>query len=108
MKLKKVSCEICGESSKATLHTHHIVERTNPESTEDWSNLCVICANCHNKVHANTIKIIGVYPSTKPPYGRFLVFEENGISNLPGVKDPYIVSKPKSMRLTNVETESSK
>lgn len=88
-KPKKVSCEICGETCKAVLHHHHIIPRTDPKCTDDWVNVCVICSNCHNKVHADEIKIIGVFPATKLPYKRILVHEINGISNVPGIEKTY-------------------
>jgi 5-methylcytosine-specific restriction endonuclease McrA len=92
-------CEICGESNTAVLHKHHIIERTDPGTSHDDSNLAIICANCHNKVHAEQIRIIGTFPSTQLPYKRTLVYEENGVSNLPGVTDPYCETKPKSMKV---------
>jgi hypothetical protein len=93
-KPKKVSCEICAEENKAVLHHHHIIPRTDPRCTNDWLNVCVICSNCHNKVHANQIKIVGVFPSTQLPYKRTLVYEINGVSNVPGITEPYCVPVP--------------
>lgn len=98
-KPKKSVCEICGESNKSTLHYHHIIERTEPECTDDWGNVCIICANCHNRVHAEEIKIIGIYPSTKLPYKRTLIFEKNGVSNVPGITEPYCNPRPESMKV---------
>lgn len=92
-------CEICGETNTATLHKHHIVERTDPNTSHDDANLAIICANCHNKVHDGQIKIIGVFPSTQLPYSRTLVYEEDGVSNLPGVVEPYYTPKAKSMKV---------
>lgn len=91
--VKKIDCEICGENNKAVLHRHHIIERTDPLCTDDWCNICVICSNCHNRVHAGQVRIIGIFPSTKMPYKRTLVFEENGKSNAPGL--PICPFKPK-------------
>lgn len=100
-KLVPTVCEICGETNTATLHKHHIVERTNPNTTNHEMNLSIICANCHNKVHADPpqIKIIGIFPSTKLPYKRTLVFEENGKSNAPGLVDPPFKSQAPSMKV---------
>lgn len=64
-----------------------------------WGNLAVICANCHNLHHSGEIEIIGVYPATKPPYGRILVYKKNGMSNVEGIDEPYYVPQPKSMKL---------
>jgi hypothetical protein len=44
------------------------------------------------------IKIIGVYPSTKMPYKRVLVFEQNGVSNVPDITKPYCEPKENSMK----------
>jgi hypothetical protein len=99
LKPKKIDCEICKESNKSVLHYHHIVERTDPNCTDDWGNVCIICANCHNRVHNNEIKIIGVFPSTKLPYSRTLVFEINGVSNVPGITSPYYIPKASSMKV---------
>jgi hypothetical protein len=96
-KLVKICCEICGEADRKILHKHHIVERTDPNSTNDWGNICIICPNCHNKVHAKEIDIIGLFPSTKAPYGRTLVYERNGESNLPGVEEPPYKAEAKRM-----------
>ena len=94
-------CEICGNNNLAILHKHHIVERTDPNSTNHEMNLAIICANCHGKIHATPpqIKIIGIFPSTKLPYKRTLVFEENGKSNAPGLINPPYKSLAPSMKV---------
>ena len=46
-KRPKTECEICGENNKATLHRHHIVERTEINTSNDDFNLAIICSNCH-------------------------------------------------------------
>lgn len=92
-------CEICECALKATLHKHHIVERTDPNCTNHIMNLAVLCSNCHNLVHAKTIKIIGLFPSTKLPYKRTLVYEIDGKSNAPGLENPPFTSKTESMRV---------
>lgn len=98
-KPKKISCEICNLTCKSVLHYHHIIPRTEPDCTDDWINVCVICSNCHNRVHSDEIKIIGIFPSTKIPYRRTLVFEENGSSNAPGIKEALYKPKLDSMRI---------
>lgn len=94
-----VICEICGNTNKEVLHKHHIVERTEANTTNDDMNLAVVCANCHNQIHAGVIKIIGIYPSTKLPYARILIYEINGVSNVPDIKDPYYIPQAKSMKV---------
>jgi hypothetical protein len=100
-KLISIICEICGEDNIAVLHKHHIVERTDPNTSNHEMNLCVLCSNCHNRIHANPpqIKIIGIFPSTKLPYKRTLVFEEDGKSNIPDLIDPPFKSTAKSMKV---------
>jgi hypothetical protein len=97
--VQKINCEICGEDNKSVLHRHHIVERTDPNCTNEWGNICVICSNCHNRVHANQIKIIGIFPSTKLPYKRTLVFEENGKPNISDLTNPPFTSQAESMKV---------
>jgi hypothetical protein len=99
-KIKKlpVCCEICGEKDKASLHEHHIVERTEINSTNHDYNLAIICASCHCKVHSGSIKIIGIYPSTKPPLGRTLIFEKLGDNSLDMPEPPY-KAQPLYMRI---------
>ena len=109
-KRPKTECEICGENNKATLHRHHIVERTEINTSNDDFNLAIICSNCHSKVHSGQIEIVGVFPGTKPPTGRILVYKENGICNVPGLENevsPY-QHKPESMRYFHEEERKSR
>lgn len=50
--MRKVNCEICGYAVKSALHAHHMVPVSRPGSTNHPNNLIVLCANCHNEVHA--------------------------------------------------------
>lgn len=75
-KRPKIVCEICGEKNTKVLDRHHIIPRTDPKCTNDDYNLAIICSSCHRKVHAGAIKIIGVFPGTKPPTGRILIYEK--------------------------------
>jgi hypothetical protein len=84
-KPKKKICEICGENNISTLHEHHIIPRTDERCTDDWHNVVIVCANCHNKIHSNQIEIIGIYPSTKLPYKRSVIFSIFGKSILPNL-----------------------
>jgi hypothetical protein len=99
----KVCCEICNEDNLAVLHYHHIIPRTQHECTDDWTNVCVICSNCHNKVHGDQIKIIGIFASTKLPYKRTLVYENKGVPNVPGVDKPYYTKPIKGMKIFQKE-----
>ena len=106
MKLVPIICEICGENNKAVLHKHHIIERTDPNTSNHEYNLAIICANCHNKIHAkpSQIKIIGIFPSTKLPYKRTVIYEENGKSNAPDLTEGPFKSKAESMRIYDKKT----
>lgn len=100
-KLQKIRCEIkeCGVTQKAALHFHHIVERKVVGTCNNPFNLAVLCATHHELTHdGKTLKIIGVYPSTEEQ-GRTLIYELNGVSNVPGITEPYYKYKPESMKL---------
>jgi type II secretory ATPase GspE/PulE/Tfp pilus assembly ATPase PilB-like protein len=103
-KLHKEFCEICGSKDKETLEWHHIIERTELNTSNDPFNLAIICSNCHKLCHAERIKLIGVYPSTNP-YGRKLIFEKDGVSNFPGITEPYYKPKPRQSKLYGVDDE---
>jgi len=103
-KLKKIECEICGTRDVETLHKHHIVERTELGTSNHPMNLAIVCANCHNKIHAGLIKIIGPYPSTQLPYGRTLVYEIDGKKNI-DIDEPYFVHKPQQSKVMFVKGE---
>lgn len=99
-RLVPVICEICKEDDKATLHKHHIVERTDPNTSNDDMNLAIVCSNCHNKIHHGNIEVIGVFPSTQLPYGRTLVYKVDGVCNIPGLEEPYYRPQAKSTRIS--------
>ena len=60
----KTKCEICGEMNKKVLDRHHMVPRSDPNSTNNESNLAIVCANCHRKIHSLEIVIEGLYKTT--------------------------------------------
>ena len=105
-KLHKEFCEIegCGETDASVFHHHHIVERKEVGTSNHPMNLAVICSNCHNRVHAGKIKIIGVYPSTAK-YGRTLIYELDGIVNVPEIAEAYFKYKAPSMKITYKEND---
>ena len=94
--LHKEICEICGGNK--SLHYHHITPRTDLRCTNEWGNICVVCANCHSEIHDGVIEIIGPYPASTPS-GRILVYKRDGVSNVPGIEEPYYRSKPKAMKV---------
>ena len=100
-KLIKNKCEIesCNVIDSNLLHLHHIIERTEVNTCNDSINLAILCANCHALTHVGgRLRIIGVYPSTKLPNGRTLVYELDGIKNI-DIDEPYIEIKAKSFKI---------
>jgi hypothetical protein len=100
-KLIKNKCEIesCNVTDPHLLHLHHIIERTEINTTNDNFNLAILCANCHALTHAGRLKIIGVYPSTRTPNARTLIYELDGKRNIDGIEIPYVEFKNKSFKL---------
>lgn len=98
-KRPKINCEVCGESDASSLHRHHIVEQTELNTTNHDFNLAILCANCHAKVHSGILEIIGIWPGTKPPTGRILVYKLEGVCNFPDLEhvEPPYKPKPASM-----------
>jgi hypothetical protein len=105
-KRPKIQCEVCGEGNKKLLHRHHIVERTDLDSNNDDFNIAIVCANCHTKIHTGDLEIIGVFPGTRPPTGRILVYKMNGVCNAPGMENakPYYHPKAQSMKYFPAES----
>lgn len=97
-KLIKNKCEIEGCSETENLHLHHIIERTEINTTNHVFNLSILCPNHHNHVHSGRLKIIGVYPSTQLPNGRTLIYELDGKKNI-DIGEPYVKFKPKSLKI---------
>jgi hypothetical protein len=100
-KLFKNKCEIdgCNICDPDALHFHHIIERTKINTTNHPFNLAILCAVHHELTHSGKLKIIGVYPSTKLPNKRTLVYELNGIKNI-DIDTPYVEFKNKSFRVS--------
>jgi len=98
--LPKIKCEItgCEITDAAALHYHHIVEQTELNTDNSVWNLCVICSVHHNLVHAGKLKIIGPYPSTHNN-GRLLIYEIDGVCNVPGINKPYYIPKIKGIKI---------
>lgn len=100
-KLIKNKCEIetCNVSDPKLLELHHIIERTELNTTNHDFNLAILCANCHAMTHTGRLKIIGVYPATLPPNGRILIYELDGKRNIEGIDRPYVEFKNKSFKI---------
>lgn len=99
-KLIKDKCEIedCNVNTPQALHLHHIIEKTEINTTNHIYNLAIICATHHAYVHCGRLKIIGVYPSTKLPNKRVLIYELDGKKNL-NIDVPYTNFKNKSFKI---------
>lgn len=106
-KLIKNKCEVetCDVTDPKLLHLHHIIERTEENTTNNTFNLAILCANCHGLTHTGRLKIIGVYPSTQLPNGRTLVYELDGKRNIDGIDKPYVEFKNKSIKVFGVDDE---
>lgn len=105
-RLVPVICEICGETNRSALHKHHIIPRTDPKTSNDDVNLAIICASCHCKTHSGFIRIIGAFPSTQLPYKRTLVYEINGVSNVPGISEPYCIPVPVKRKINESKSKN--
>ena len=101
-KLIKNKCEIesCGVGDSNLLHFHHIIERTEANTTNHDFNLAILCANCHALTHTGRLKIIGVFPSTQLPNKRTLIYELDGKRNIEGVDAPYVQFKNKAFKIS--------
>jgi len=106
-KLVKDKCEIasCNVRDHNLLELHHIIERTEKNTTNHDFNLAILCANCHAMTHSGGLKIIGVYPSTQLPNKRTLIYELDGKRNIEGVETPYVQFKNKSFKIFGVDNE---
>ena len=91
-------CEIEGCEETQNLHLHHIIFRTEINTTNHPFNLSILCPNHHSDVHSGRLKIIGVYPSTKLPNKRTLVYELDGIKNI-DLDEPYFIFTNKSYKV---------
>jgi len=80
-KRPKIKCEICEEQG-IVLDRHHVVPRTDSRSTDLDSNLAILCANCHRRVHAGEFIIEGVFSTSA---GKNLFWHEAG--------KPFIIKK---------------
>ena len=94
-KLVKEKCEVCGCTSVDALNIHHIIPRADPKSHNNNSNLAIICANCHNEVHAGNIILLGVYQSTG---GRILMWHKKE-DEAPLEKEYWMVKPEKNKKV---------
>ncbi len=99
-KLVKNKCEIeyCEINDPRLLELHHIIERTEISTTNHNFNLAILCGTHHAMTHTGRLKIRGVFPSTKLPNSRTLVYELDGKCNI-DLNLPYINFSPKKFKI---------
>jgi len=99
-KLIKNKCEIdeCNVTDPRLLELHHIIERTESNTTNHNLNLAILCRNCHGMTHSGRLRLIGIFPSTKLPNKRTLVYELDGVKNV-DIDSAYIEFKNKEFRV---------
>jgi len=91
-------CEIEGCNETINLHKHHIIERTEINTNNDPMNLAILCPNHHAYTHSGRLRIIGVFPSTKLPNKRTLVYELDGNKNI-DIDHAYCTFNNKSFKI---------
>lgn len=91
-------CEIETCTVTECLHLHHIIGRKEIGTNNHKTNLSILCPTHHSMVHAGKIKIIGIYPSTKLPNKRSLVYEIDGKKNI-DINESYFQFKPIGSKL---------
>ena len=102
VKLIKDKCEVegCTVTDPKLLELHHIVPRTDINTSNHNMNLAILCANHHALVdQPDKFRIIGIYPSTKGVNHRVLVYELYGKKNIEGIDEPYFTNKPTSFSI---------
>jgi len=69
-------CQLCGNDCYEVLDIHRLVPGSKKGKYTNQNTICA-CSNCHRKVHAGKIQIIGKHPCTS---GRDVVhfINENG------------------------------
>lgn len=82
------------------LELHHIVPRTEENTTNNPINLAILCCSHHKMCDGDRLKIIGIFPSTKLPNKRTLVYELDGVKNI-DIDAPYLTFFNKSFKVNH-------
>lgn len=100
-KLIKNKCEIesCNVTDPNLLEFHHIISRTDPLTSNENHNLAILCCNCHKMIDTGELITYCIFPSTKLPNKRTLVYSLNGIKNV-DLPEVYLQPKNKSIKIT--------
>lgn len=91
-------CEIDGCNETQCLHLHHIIPRTDPNTSNNPFNLLITCPTHHALIHVGVINILGIIPSTKLPNKRTVIYELNGKKNI-DIDIPEAKFKQKSYKI---------
>ena len=94
-------CEIdgCDITDSNLLELHNIIPRTDCGTSNNLYNLAILCCN-HHAMIGDRLKIIGIYPSTKLPNKRTMIYELDGKRNI-DIEVPIIQVKIKSFKIFN-------
>lgn len=60
-KLAVGRCVLCGEGNPAVLDAHRALA---PGGRYAWGNVMVACANCHRRMHAGEVEVLGRHPTS--------------------------------------------
>lgn len=60
-------CEVCGTADGSVLDFHHIIPQKDSRCTNHPSNLALLCASDHRRVHAGEIIIEGAFMTSMGP-----------------------------------------
>lgn len=81
-------CLLCGEDDYAVLHAHRPCEG----GPYQWGNVMTLCANCHMRVHAGRVEVLGRFWSTAGYYV-WRVIDEGCERFLPDVKKEQVCQR---------------
>ena len=100
-KIIKNKCEIdnCNICDPNLLELHHIIQRTEQNTTNNQMNLAILCCLHHKMIDNGRLKIISIYPSTKLPNCRSLVYILDGKKNI-DIDEPYFEFQSKKYSIT--------
>jgi hypothetical protein len=98
VKLVKNKCEIECCNEVLNLEFHHIIPRTDPLCTNKPENIAILCPVHHALTHSGQLILLGVFPATKPPNNRILVYSLYGNKNI-DIDIQYYNIKPKTYKI---------